>query len=392
MERGLCMDYLSTQETAAKWGVSLRNVQRLLRENRIPGAKKYGGAWLIPADAKKPMDPRAARKLGQDRSAYSLLTAVPMAKGNPDAALKTIPPVYRALAGADIAYRRGDPEPAKQCWRATNCRDETKLSAASLATAAAISSGDYALYYEIDGFLRGYLAKAKSDEQRELLSLPKILAAVSMVAPGMTPDWLKRCDFSMFPSEITQFLLYLHMLHLRNTGEYAALLHTANTARLLCAQTHTFTWLDLYILLLAAGASLGLGDELQAKAYLCDALDLGIPCGFIMPFADTLGAFGGMLEQLISQRYPAQLAPINALWSSSFKNWVQFHNQFTKENITTILTAQEYQAAHSLVRGATYAQTARCMNLSVGRIKNLLLNVYGKLHIQKKEQLKTYIL
>lgn len=386
------MDYISTLEAAARWGVSLRNVQRLLRENRIPGAKKYSGAWLLPADAQKPLDPRIARNRGKGTPPYSFPTAIPLPRNNPDGALKTISGAYRALAAADLAYRRGDPEPAKECWKRTGCRDETKLSAASLATAAAISSGDYALYYEIDSFLKGCMAKASSDEARALLSLPETLASVSMAANDMTPNWLKRCDFSLFPIELTPFLLYLYMLHLRNTGEYAALLHTANTARLLCAQTHTFTWLDLYVLLLAAAASFGLGDEAQTTAYLCDALELGLPCGFIMPFADTLGAFGGLSERLLSQRYPAQLAPINGLWSRSFKNWMHFHNRFTKENITTILTAQEYQAAHYLVRGATYAEAARCMNLSVGRIKNLLLDVYAKLHIQKKEQLKAFIL
>lgn len=48
------MDYISTQEAAERWGVSLRQVQRLLKDRRIPGARKYGVSWLIPAGADKP--------------------------------------------------------------------------------------------------------------------------------------------------------------------------------------------------------------------------------------------------------------------------------------------------------------------------------------------------
>ena len=34
------MEYISTREAAEKWGVSLRRVQRLIYEGRVPGAKK----------------------------------------------------------------------------------------------------------------------------------------------------------------------------------------------------------------------------------------------------------------------------------------------------------------------------------------------------------------
>lgn len=386
------MEYLSAKEASAKWGVHIRTVQECCKSGRIPGARKYGVSWMLPANAEKPADLRRERTAKMDKPSYTLLTTTPLPKGNPDRAVAALPEQYRALAAADLAYRRGDPEPAKEYWQHTDRWDATKLSAASLATAAAISAGDYALYYEIERFLKDCAADTESQEERALLSLPGTLAAVGMAAPDMTPAWLKHCDFALFPQELTPFLLYLYMLHLRNVGDLRGLLFTARTAISLCAQTNTFTWLDIYFLLLGAGASFGLGDEAQAEKYLSDALTLGMPCGLAMPFSDGLGEFGGLLERMIGQRYPEQLASVTRLWGSSFKNWMAFHNAFTKENITTILTTQEYQAAHLLVHGATYAETAKRMNLSVGRVKNILLDVYGKLYIQKKNQLREFVL
>ena len=46
--------YLSVQETAAKWGVTTRQVQILCKENRIAGASKISKIWVIPSDAEKP--------------------------------------------------------------------------------------------------------------------------------------------------------------------------------------------------------------------------------------------------------------------------------------------------------------------------------------------------
>ena len=45
------MEYLSIKQTSEKWGISVRRIQVLCSENRIPGATKIGSYWAIPADA-----------------------------------------------------------------------------------------------------------------------------------------------------------------------------------------------------------------------------------------------------------------------------------------------------------------------------------------------------
>ena len=56
--KGKTMEYLSLRQTAEKWGLSIRRVQVLCNEKRIPGAKKIGSFWVIPEDAEKPKDQR----------------------------------------------------------------------------------------------------------------------------------------------------------------------------------------------------------------------------------------------------------------------------------------------------------------------------------------------
>lgn len=52
------MGYLSISQTAKKWGITARRIQRLCADGRIPGATKIGSYWAVPADAKKPRDER----------------------------------------------------------------------------------------------------------------------------------------------------------------------------------------------------------------------------------------------------------------------------------------------------------------------------------------------
>lgn len=70
-------DYMTAQEAAEKWEVSLRWVQRLCKENRIDGAMNINRVWLIPKNAKKPSD---ARKRKRKKSFNSTSTPLSLDK------------------------------------------------------------------------------------------------------------------------------------------------------------------------------------------------------------------------------------------------------------------------------------------------------------------------
>ena len=52
------MDYMTLKEAAEKWSVSPRRVNYYCAGERIPGAVKMAGVWLVPKDAEKPRDKR----------------------------------------------------------------------------------------------------------------------------------------------------------------------------------------------------------------------------------------------------------------------------------------------------------------------------------------------
>lgn len=56
------MEFLTTSEIAKVWNISRRRVSLLCAEGRIEGAINKGSIWLVPADAKKPEDPRRIKK------------------------------------------------------------------------------------------------------------------------------------------------------------------------------------------------------------------------------------------------------------------------------------------------------------------------------------------
>ena len=60
------MEYLKISEAAKKWGLSERGVQALCARGKIEGAARFGRSWMIPKDAKKPLDGRT--KVGKKQA------------------------------------------------------------------------------------------------------------------------------------------------------------------------------------------------------------------------------------------------------------------------------------------------------------------------------------
>lgn len=53
------MEYMTLKEAGEKWGISARQINYYCCvAGRIPGAVKMATLWLIPKDAKKPVDGR----------------------------------------------------------------------------------------------------------------------------------------------------------------------------------------------------------------------------------------------------------------------------------------------------------------------------------------------
>lgn len=58
------MDYMTLKQAGEKWGISPRMINYYCSAGRIVGAEKMGTVWLIPKNAKKPVDGRLKETRG----------------------------------------------------------------------------------------------------------------------------------------------------------------------------------------------------------------------------------------------------------------------------------------------------------------------------------------
>ena len=68
-------NYMSVQEAADKWDITVRQVQKICSDGKIPGAMRFGRAWAIPSDIKKPTITRSV-KPGPKKNSRNLINVM----------------------------------------------------------------------------------------------------------------------------------------------------------------------------------------------------------------------------------------------------------------------------------------------------------------------------
>lgn len=393
------MLYLTVKEAAEKWGLGTRMVTLYCAENKIEGAVKRGNLWLIPEHAQRPADKRRRLRpvpqpsLSDNLAHLMAATTAAMPHENPDAILDTVnEDRMRLQYEGEIAYLRGDFMTTMTCFQGTREDDAARLRACPVAIAAAISLGDYPAYTYIDTYLKQCVKIHKDSSVAAIAELALATAAVSIIAPKMAPDWLKEGDLSVLPSQARPNALYLRVKYFQCLHKYDTMLAVAQTALTLSTQPRGFTMTDIYLRVSCAVACHCLEYDNEARRWLLEAMRLALPHGFITPFAEVVTSLGGLIEQCLEQEFPAFHEAVLEQWKRTWKNWITFHNQFTKDNITLMLSLREYHLALLVAHHVPYAKIAKQYCISVGRLKNIMLEIYEKLCISGRNELTKYIM
>ena len=406
------MEFVSVRATAERWGVSVRNVQRLLKEERIHGAYKCSGCWMIPADAPKPDDPRRERKKAREAKAadaaapaaetetlrprrlgYGLLSVIiPMPRRDADAVLPLLKETaLRREYEMELAYLRGNYELAARRFGETQPEEPTRFCAALLTMLACIHINNGDLYARVAHEMEQEMLIGDKDSAH-MAEVALTYPSLSMKDMGRVSQWVQKGDFSRLLPEARPMGMYLSLKNLQGQRRYAELLCACKAAIALWEREDTFTILDIYLRMLCATACYELDRVDECDDHLLEAMKIALPNGFVTPFVQSWMTTGCEIEHLLEQRYPQWRDPVERVSMATWKNWIAFHNRYTRENITTLLTQREYRVAQMIVAGSTYQNVADELYLSVGTVKNLVSSLYDKLMIHSRAELADMIM
>ena len=401
-------DYISIREAAERWGVSERRVNQFCAEGRIAGARKFGGAWAIPAGAEKPADPRRGKQqpvepeephVTQD----ALLTSpnlMPLmnAAFQPGCCVEYIRAMENSpqknIAQAEYYYFSGHPEEAAREVEPflTSPDMALRLSACWIYAYANLSLGHIQR-------ARFALSEVRFALKSGLEEMPQLRAAVSFVAAAAAvllhlplPEGLpaNREFMPLLPPGLRAFALYVqaHYLYLQGSYEKSAGVVEATLAM----QGENYPIPAIYLHLVAVMDYMSLRQPGAARRHLLAGWALARPDDLIEGFGEHHGLLGGMLEAVIKKEWPKDFKRIIAITYRFSTGWRRVHNPATGHDVADNLTTTEFAAAMLAARGWTNQEIGEHMHISPNTVKRHISVVLQKLGIDHRQDLKQFML
>lgn len=396
--------YLSVREAAEKWGVSERRINQYCSEGRIPGAEKIGKAWVIPADADKPGDPRKRKNQSVSHKPPNAPELFPgfmpllNTRFEPGHCMETIEKMKagpkKDIAMAEYRYFSGQAEKAMQDTEVylTSTDGAIRLSACwifaySCLTAGRIDHARHALQ-EIRNTLDANRKTAPS--VRAIESFAAFAAAVLLHLP--LPEEMPPMEtfLPLLPPGIRAFALYVlaHYLYLKEEyGQSAGIVEAT-----LAMGADAYPISAIYLHLVAVMDYMSLKQPDRAQTHLLTAWEIARPDDLIEGFGEHHGLLGAMLEATIKPKWPEDFKRIIDITYRFSSGWRRVHNPITGHDVADDLTTTEFAIAMLAARSWTTQEIANHLNISANTVKDHISEAMRKLGVETRKDLKKYML
>ena len=396
--------YLSVREAAEKWGVSERRINQYCSEGRIPGAEKIGKAWVIPADADKPGDPRKRKNQSVSHKPPNAPELFPgfmpllNTRFEPGHCMETIEKMKagpkKDIAMAEYRYFSGQAEKAMQDTEVylTSTDGAIRLSACWIFAYSCLTAGriDHArnALQEIRNTLDAN--RKTAPPVRAIEAFAAFAAAVLLHLP--LPDEMPPMEtfLPLLPPGIRAFALYVlaHYLYLKEEyGQSAGIVEAT-----LAMGADAYPISAIYLHLVAVMDYMSLKQPDRAQTHLLTAWEIARPDDLIEGFGEHHGLLGAMLEATIKSKWPEDFKRIIDITYRFSSGWRRVHNPITGHDVADDLTTTEFAIAMLAARGWTTQEIANHLNISANTVKDHISEAMRKLGVETRKDLKKYML
>lgn len=404
------MDYITVREAAQKWKISQRLVQQYCQDGRLAGARKFGGAWAIPADARKPANTKNEARptrtvMAEPQPAPAdfpgNLTPMPLlnAAFAPGHCLEYVEGIenveLRNIALAEYHYFSGHPqEAAREAELYLSHPDlALRLSACLIYAYSNLSIGQIQRAQYTLREVRNTLSTADASMPPQLRAAAVFIvtaAAVLLHLPLPEGVGTFQEQIRLLPPGLRLFALYVQAHYTYLQGDYGKSVGIVETA--LSLQTQIYPIPAIYLHLAAVMDYMSLKQPEQARAHLLAAWDLARPDDLIEGLGEHHGLLGGMLEATLKKDWPEDFKRIIAITYRFSSGWRKVHNPVTGEAVADNLTTTEFATAMLAARGWTNQEIADHLGISPNTVKQYISTTLQKLGIKQRKDLKRYML
>lgn len=407
------MEYITVQEAAEKWGVSVRRVQYLCGHDRIKGAVRFGPVWKIPSTAVLPN----ARKKDEEphlpmprKSPFLDMTDLYNRAGAADACAEMLinQPEAHALFQAQIAYRRGEIEKVYERARYflnAHSGFYAILGGGMLLAQCAIWRGDIYLWKEAKKHI--FEAPCKDAHDREIVALTLAIIDSSIYDNKDYPEWFKIGNFEALPGDSHPaakvfYIKYLYMAaHAIATKQFklegveglALMRMLPNTIEPMVSQAVLDRTVipEIYLRMSCAVAYFNSGQRERAIVHMDKAIALALPDQLYGLLTEYVRHFGDLLEQRIALQDSSAVVAVKALYNIYSVGWARLSAQVRERHIAIVLDAKEREIAKLTAFGFTAKEIASMLHLSESTVNHDITRLINKAGLTSKKELASIL-
>ena len=407
------MEYITVQEAAEKWGVSVRRVQYLCGHDRIKGAVRFGPVWKIPSTAVLPN----ARKKDEEphlpmprKSPFLDMTDLYNKAGAADACAEMLinQPEAHALFQAQIAYRRGEIEKVYERARYflnAHSGFYAILGGGMLLAQCAIWRGDIYLWKEAKKHI--FEAPCKDAHDREIVALTLAIIDSSIYDNKDYPEWFKIGNFEALPGDSHPvakvfYIKYLYMaahaiatkqVKLEGLEGLSLMRMLPNAIEPMVSQAVLDQAVipEIYLRMSCAVAYFNSGQRERAIAHIDKAIALALPDQLYGLLTEYVRHFGDLLEQRIALQDKNAVVAVNALYNIYSVGWARLSAQARERHIAIVLDAKEREIAKLTAFGFTSKEIASMLHLSESTVNHDITRLINKAGLTSKKELASIL-
>ncbi len=383
------MNYLSTNQISALWGISPRRIVFLASQGRIKGAKKVDGRWFIPEDSIKPADPRTLERSASQDDSDDYIFPFLLACVHSEAQISLFSEEEKQLYELCMVYERGNFQQARELA-------EKLLSANNLYVRIG------ALYH-LPGICL-YLADYEATERYSILfrtaclSCSEHKAEIAFLLKGFDSEFVSVSEFantindedinylpdSLLPL-VCSWKLFADFARFSISGAKADFSQHEICCRMIEAQGYFFDAMYMHLYLAIYYAQVSLHDK--ERKHLKRAIEIGHKHKIYFTLSYSLSFTPDTTDELLKD-YPPELTERIKGFAVLFFNARQGYAEYQgKTSMKLDLKDEDYLLISYCIKNYSNDKIADMSGLSRSGINKRLSSLYEKLGVKSKKEL-----
>ena len=406
------MDYIGIEEVAKKWGLSKRFVQLLCSNGRIEGATRLGRAWMIPKNAKKPIDGRTkAARSEHDvdmplprKTPFLYMTDLYHTPGTADSVGESLSYNHEAevLFEAEVAYSRGEIDKVYDSANYLLGKHSgfyAVLSAGMLLAMCAVWKGDINMWRKAK--IHIFEAPAKNDDDRDAMLLAISAVDIMLYNVESFPKWFQIGCFEplhkdAYPAAKVYYAKFLYTVAysvatgvLKLPGAEGLYVMTSvpyTLEPMICwANEKNTVMSEIYLRLTCAAVYHNCGKDGEAIRHIDRALALALPDKFYGVLAEYCRALDSLMEKRLSLIDENARNEVKKLYKIYNQGWSKLSGAVRGKTILTTLSDKEREIAKLAAFGMGNQEIADNLHLSLSVVKQAVRIVSEKSGLPRSE-------